>query len=117
MMARILRWAVLLVFLAIVLLPLIWLLGASLEPNQELFSRPGGLASVHWGFQNYGSVLVEAPMLLYLFNSLFVSRRIRADGFRRCDARRLRVPVPVSRSGGSSIPFSPSGCSFPPARS
>ncbi len=73
MMARILRWAVLLAFLAVVLLPLIWLLGASLEPNQELFSRPGGLASIHWGFQNYGSVLVEAPMLLYLFNSLFVS--------------------------------------------
>lgn len=73
MIARIARWIVLFVFLAIVLLPLAWLIVSSLEPNQEFFSRPGGLAPFAWGFSNYRSVLTEEPMLRYLFNSLFVS--------------------------------------------
>ena len=80
MTARIARWVVLCVFLAVVLLPLLWLFVSSLEPNTEFFSRPSNPFSIHWGLSNYRAVLVEQPMLRYLFNSLVVSLSSAAIG-------------------------------------
>jgi len=73
MIARILRWIVLLLFLAVILLPILWLLLSSFLPNREFFSRPLAFASIRWSLENYTSVLTEQPMLLYLMNSVLVS--------------------------------------------
>jgi raffinose/stachyose/melibiose transport system permease protein len=73
MIGRVLRWAVLLLFLLMVLLPLVWLLVSSFLPNREFFSRPLAFASIRWNARNYASVLLEQPMILYLVNSLVVS--------------------------------------------
>ncbi len=72
MIGRIFRWTALVLFLAIVLAPLLWLLLSSFKSNSEFFSNPLG-APLRWTFVNYVTVLTQAPMLLYLFNSLVVA--------------------------------------------
>jgi len=72
MIGRILKWTALGVFLAIVLAPLLWLLLSSFKSNSEFFTNPLG-APQRWTFINYVTVLTQAPMLLYLFNSLLVA--------------------------------------------
>lgn len=73
MTARIVRWVVLFFLLLVMLLPLVWLLLSSLEPNQEFFSRPTSPGFFRGSLANYASVLGAQPMLRYLFNSLLVS--------------------------------------------
>jgi raffinose/stachyose/melibiose transport system permease protein len=73
MIGRVFRWAALLLFLAVILLPLVWLLFSSFLANEEFFSRPLAFASNRWSLDNYARVLTEQPMLLYLMNSLIVA--------------------------------------------
>lgn len=72
MIAKALKWLFLCLFLIIVVLPLFWLLLSSFKLNAEFFSNPLGFPA-HWSFANYVTVLTEAPMLLYLANSIAIS--------------------------------------------
>jgi len=63
------RWAVIALFTAITLLPLLWLLMSSFKTQAEVFANPFGLPS-EWHFDNYAKALEAHPMYLYLRNSL-----------------------------------------------
>jgi ABC-type glycerol-3-phosphate transport system permease component len=58
---------------ALIALPLIWALGASLKPLEELYSFPPTwwAESVRW--ENYGDALSRLPLLRFLLNSLVIS--------------------------------------------
>src|ERR1700712_10203 len=65
---RIFRWAVIIVFTIVTLVPLLWLLMSSFKTNQELFTNPFGLPE-HWSFDNYVNALTEHPLFVFLKNS------------------------------------------------
>jgi raffinose/stachyose/melibiose transport system permease protein len=62
------RWAVLIVFTVITLVPLLWLLMSSFKTNQELFTNPFGLPE-RWSFDNYVNALTQHPLFVFLRNS------------------------------------------------
>ncbi|MFT4285041.1 MAG: carbohydrate ABC transporter permease [Protaetiibacter sp.] len=70
--ARIVRWTVLIVFTAITLLPLLWLVLSSFKTNAELFSDPFGLPA-EWSFDNYAKAFAAHPLPVYLGNSLLAA--------------------------------------------
>ena len=65
---KVFRWAVLIVFTVITLVPLLWLLMSSFKTNQELFTNPFGLPQ-HWSFDNYVNALTQHPLFVFLRNS------------------------------------------------
>jgi raffinose/stachyose/melibiose transport system permease protein len=70
--ARIVRWVVLVVFTAITVIPLLWLLLSAFKTNAELFANPFGLPA-HWSFDNFVHAWTAHPLYLYLRNSLVAS--------------------------------------------
>jgi multiple sugar transport system permease protein len=50
--------------------PIFWLFSTSFRPAPELLLVPPRLLPVHWTLDNYAKALAQAPMLLYLWNSL-----------------------------------------------
>jgi raffinose/stachyose/melibiose transport system permease protein len=66
---RVFRWVVLIVFTAITLIPLLWLVLSSFKTNAELFADPFGLPAT-WSFDNYSEALTAHPLFVYLRNSL-----------------------------------------------
>ena len=58
---------------AILLLPLLWMLSASLKGNEEIFSIPPTWVpkDFHWG--NYSQVFDRMPFLAYLRNTTFIT--------------------------------------------
>jgi raffinose/stachyose/melibiose transport system permease protein len=70
--ARIVRWTVLVVFTAITLVPLVWLIVSSFKTNSELFANPFGLPA-EWSFDNYARALEAHPLPVYLKNSLLAA--------------------------------------------
>jgi raffinose/stachyose/melibiose transport system permease protein len=70
--ARIVRWVVLVVFTAITLVPLVWLVVSSFKTNSELFANPFGLPA-EWSFDNYARALAAHPLPVYLRNSLLAA--------------------------------------------
>jgi len=69
---KILKWAVLLFFLAVALLPFIWLLLNSFKTNFELETTPLALPS-HISFENYANALAMAELPRLFVNSILVS--------------------------------------------
>ncbi|MDR1185857.1 MAG: carbohydrate ABC transporter permease [Bifidobacteriaceae bacterium] len=70
--ARIVRWVVLIVFTAITLVPLAWLVVSSFKTNAELFADPFGLPA-RWSFDNYAKAFAAHPLPVYLRNSLLAA--------------------------------------------
>ena len=58
---------------AVLLLPLLWMLSASLKGNEEIFSIPPTWIpkDFHWG--NYSEVFDRMPFLAYLRNTTFIT--------------------------------------------
>ena len=50
--------------------PLFWLLSTSLRPASELLASPPRLLPEQWTIDNYQTLLAEAPMFQYLWNSI-----------------------------------------------
>jgi multiple sugar transport system permease protein len=50
--------------------PLFWLLSTSLRPASELLASPPALLPQEWTVDNYETLLSEAPMFQYLWNSI-----------------------------------------------
>lgn len=64
--------AILVVYAAIVIYPMVWLLSASLKNSIELFERPWGLpSSMQWA--NFADAWREAGIGQYFLNSVFVT--------------------------------------------
>jgi multiple sugar transport system permease protein len=55
------------------LLPLIWMLSASLKPEIEVFSIPVKWIPSEFRFQNFGDVFQRVPFFVYYKNTLFIS--------------------------------------------
>jgi multiple sugar transport system permease protein len=71
---RALRWLLYLVMAAVTLVfiyPFIWLLSASFKPRGEVFDNK--LIPETFTFDNYIQVWLEAPLALWLFNTLLVT--------------------------------------------
>jgi raffinose/stachyose/melibiose transport system permease protein len=69
---KILKWVVLLFFLAVALLPFIWLLLNSFKTNFELETAPLALPS-RISFENYANALAMAELPRLFVNSILVS--------------------------------------------
>lgn len=67
-----LSWAVLLFFLAVAVLPLLWLLFASFKTTLEIESGSFGLPKV-WRFANYAEALTVSRLPRMFFNSALVA--------------------------------------------
>ena len=71
-LARPARWALLVVFTVLTLVPLLWLLLSSFKTTEELFASPFALPH-SWSFTNYSSALRAQPMVTFLRNSVLAS--------------------------------------------
>jgi len=69
---KVIRIIFLLLFLVIIVVPFLWLAVSSFKSNLDFFSRPLGLPR-SWSLNNYVSVFLEEPMLLFLMNSIVVT--------------------------------------------
>jgi raffinose/stachyose/melibiose transport system permease protein len=72
MLAKTFRWGVIVVFSAITLVPMLWLVVSSFKTDAELFASPFALPA-SWSFDNYTSAMAAHPMWLFLRNSVLVS--------------------------------------------
>jgi raffinose/stachyose/melibiose transport system permease protein len=72
MIRKLLTGILILFFLALVIVPLLWILIASFKTNAEFFAHPFGLPSV-WSLGNYVKAFSLEPLLLYLTNSITVA--------------------------------------------
>ncbi|QNN53291.1 carbohydrate ABC transporter permease [Nocardioides mesophilus] len=70
-LARIVIWALLAVLTVAFVYPFVWLVSASFKPRSEVFDNK--LIPDHFTFDNYLSIWHEAPMGLWLMNSVFVT--------------------------------------------
>jgi raffinose/stachyose/melibiose transport system permease protein len=66
------KWAYLLFFLAVALLPLIWLFISSFKTEAEFITQPLGLPEV-WQFTNYVNAVTVANMHVLFMNSIIVA--------------------------------------------
>jgi raffinose/stachyose/melibiose transport system permease protein len=66
------RWSVIVVFSAITLIPMLWLVMSSFKTDAELFASPWALPE-SWSFKNYTDALDAHPMWIFLRNSVLVS--------------------------------------------
>lgn len=66
------KWAYLLFFLAVALLPLIWLFISSFKTEAEFITKPLGLPEV-WQFQNYVNAVTVANMHVLFMNSIIIA--------------------------------------------
>lgn len=72
LLARIALHLVLLIYSAIVVYPMVWLLSASLKTSRELFEKPWGIPAVpQW--QNFAKAWTEAGIGRCFINSVFVT--------------------------------------------
>jgi multiple sugar transport system permease protein len=69
--ARVLRWALLLIFSVAFVYPLVWLVSASLKPKSQVFDNRLVPETVQWS--NFLAVWDAGPVLRWLFNSGVVS--------------------------------------------
>lgn len=72
LLSRIALHLVLLIYSAIVVYPMVWLLSASLKTSRELFEKPWGIPAVpQW--QNFAKAWTEAGIGRCFINSVFVT--------------------------------------------
>jgi len=72
MVGKIFRWTVLVLFSAITLLPLLWLVISSFKTDAELFGSPFALPA-SWSLDNYRAAFETHPLLMFLRNSFAVA--------------------------------------------
>jgi len=75
-----LRHAVLLLFAAISVYPVLTVLSISLRPGNQLQSTDLSVIPDGWSFDSYRELLFEQPFLLWLGNSLLVSALVTLTG-------------------------------------
>ncbi len=68
---RVIKWAVILVFAAGFLYPLLWLVAATFKPRGDVFDNR--LIPKTWTLDNYVQVWNQLPLLHWLGNSLFIA--------------------------------------------
>lgn len=68
-----LRYALLLLALAVMLFPLYWMINTSLKPTPEVFLDPPTFFSENWSFEAYGALFEARPIGRYFLNSLVVA--------------------------------------------
>ncbi|MCY0897006.1 MAG: carbohydrate ABC transporter permease [Alicyclobacillaceae bacterium] len=66
-------YILLLVLVAFVLGPFVWMLSSSLKPGGEVLSAVPRLLPSHWDFSNYVKAWTSAPFARYFVNSFFIS--------------------------------------------
>jgi len=69
---RSLPHVVLLLYVAAVLFPFVFVVFSSFKDNMQIAERPFGLPS-RWMFENYAEAWVKAKINVYFFNSLYLS--------------------------------------------
>jgi multiple sugar transport system permease protein len=67
------RYLVLSAFLTAIVLPLVWVLSASLKPDAEVFTIPVRWLPSHPRWGNYSAPFVDRPFGRYFLNSLLVT--------------------------------------------
>jgi len=75
-----LRHAVLLVFAAISIYPVLTVVSISLRPGNQLQSTDLAIIPAGWSFDSYRELLFEQPFLLWLGNSILVSTLVTLTG-------------------------------------
>ncbi len=75
-----LRHAVLLVFAAISVYPVLTVVSISLRPGNQLQSTDLSIIPEGWSFDSYRELLFEQPFLLWLGNSILVSALVTLTG-------------------------------------
>jgi multiple sugar transport system permease protein len=71
LVVRVLNWLLLAAITVLFVYPFVWLLSASFKPRGEVFDNR--LVPKTFTFENYLEVWREAPMALWLFNTLWVT--------------------------------------------
>ena len=71
-MRRIYQWSIILVFLALTVVPISWLILSSFKTNTELFANPFGLPN-QWTLDNYTSAMAAHPLYAYFRNSILAA--------------------------------------------
>ena len=69
---HLLGWIVIALFLAITIIPLLWLLLSSFKTNRELFASPFALPG-RFSFENYIAAFAVHPLTVYFRNSVVTS--------------------------------------------
>src|SRR5579863_7370814 len=64
------KWVVLLAGAVIIILPFLWMLGASFKPESDIFGYPLRLQPTHPTFANYVGIWHELPFFRLLVNSV-----------------------------------------------
>jgi raffinose/stachyose/melibiose transport system permease protein len=72
MIRKLISGTIIIFFLALVIIPLLWIFISSFKSNAEFFSNPFSLPSF-WSFSNYVKAFSLEPLLLYLANSITVA--------------------------------------------
>ncbi|WP_246788469.1 carbohydrate ABC transporter permease [Bradyrhizobium sp. CCBAU 53421] len=73
----IVRHAVLLLTVAFILVPFVWMVSLSLKPPGEIFRASFSLLPEQWyAIENYRRALTAAPLLRYMFNGVIVCAAI-----------------------------------------
>jgi multiple sugar transport system permease protein len=67
------QYAILTIFGAIFLIPLLWVLSTSLKGNEQIFTIPPQWIPTRFRWENYTEIFHRMPVLLYLKNSVFVT--------------------------------------------
>lgn len=68
-----LRYAVLILFGAVFIVPFLWILSTSLKGNEQIFTIPPQWIPKELHFENYAKIFDRMPFLVYLRNSLFIT--------------------------------------------
>lgn len=69
---KIIKWILIVFFLAYTLFPLVWLVITSFKTNTELMGNPFSLPSV-WQIQNYSNAIHVSGMVRMMGNSIFIA--------------------------------------------
>lgn len=64
--------AILVIFTALVLLPIWWMFRSSLMSNAELYAYPPPFIPIRWRFENYSATLENFPFWLYFKNTMTI---------------------------------------------
>ncbi len=76
---RILQHLSLILAGALVILPFIWMVFASLKAGAEVFGYPGSWLWTGWSLENYGKVWAEFPLARFYLNSIVVAATVTAS--------------------------------------
>lgn len=70
---KIIKWVLLIVGAAVMLLPFLWMVITSIKIPQEIIAYPPILIPGEVTFERYRQILIELDFIRYFFNSLYIS--------------------------------------------